>query len=76
MLFRSPANGYLPIGWTVEEWYEKRESDPDAVAAAAVKSMAVHVEAMLEFLGQGIPTFDYGNNIRQEAFNEAPYWLL
>jgi urocanate hydratase len=66
-----PANGYLPIGWTVEEWYEKRESDPDAVAAASVKSMAVHVEAMLEFLAQGIPTFDYGNNIRQEAFNEG-----
>src|SRR5210317_1641791 len=66
-----PANGYLPIGWTVEEWLAKREADPDAVAAASVKSMAVHVRAMLEFLGQGIPTFDYGNNIRQEAFNEG-----
>jgi urocanate hydratase len=66
-----PANGYLPIGWTVEEWLEKRASDPDAVAAASVKSMVVHVEAMLAFQSQGIPTFDYGNNIRQEAFNEG-----
>jgi urocanate hydratase len=66
-----PANGYLPIGWTVEEWLEKRASNPDAVVAAAVKSMAVHVRAMLEFDKQGIPTFDYGNNIRQVAFDEG-----
>ena len=66
-----PANGYLPIGWTVKEWFEKRESDPDAVAAASVKSMAVHVEAMLAFQEQGIPTFDYGNNIRQVAFDQG-----
>ncbi len=66
-----PANGYLPAGWTVEDWIEKRESDPDAVAAASVKSMAVHVEAMLEFQKQGVPTFDYGNNIRQVAFDEG-----
>ncbi len=66
-----PANGYLPIGWTVEEWLEKRESDPDAVAAAAVKSMAKHVEAMLEFAELGVPTFDYGNNIRQVAFDQG-----
>ena len=66
-----PANGYLPVGWTVEDWFEKRASDPDAVAAAAVKSMAVHVRAMLQFQAAGIPTFDYGNNIRQEAFNEG-----
>jgi urocanate hydratase len=66
-----PANGYLPIGWTVERWEEMRASDPDAVAAAARKSMAVHVRAMLEFHHAGIPTFDYGNNIRQEAFNEG-----
>ena len=66
-----PANGYLPAGWTVADWFAKRTSDPDAVAAAAVKSMAVHVQAMLEFQAQGIPTFDYGNNIRQEAFNEG-----
>jgi len=66
-----PANGYLPIGWTVEQWLQARISDPDTVAAAARKSMAVHVRAMLEFHKAGIPTFDYGNNIRQEALNEG-----
>ncbi len=66
-----PANGYLPIGWTLEQWQQGREDDPDAVAAAARKSMAVHVRAMLEFHAAGIPTFDYGNNIRQEALNEG-----
>jgi urocanate hydratase len=66
-----PANGYLPIGWTVEEWFERRESDPDAVVAASVKSMAVHVRAMLEFHAAGIPTFDYGNNIRQVALDQG-----
>jgi len=66
-----PANGYLPIGWTVEQWLEGRVNDPDGVAAAARASMAVHVRAMLEFNKAGIPTFDYGNNIRQEALNEG-----
>jgi urocanate hydratase len=66
-----PANGYLPIGWSVEQWEEGRVNDPDGVAAAARKSMAVHVRAMLEFQKAGIPTFDYGNNIRQEALNEG-----
>jgi urocanate hydratase len=66
-----PANGYLPIGWTVEQWVERRASDPDAVAVAARASMAVHVRAMLDFHEQGIPTFDYGNNIRQEALDEG-----
>ena len=66
-----PANGYLPIGWTVEEWFAKRKSDPDAVATAARASMAVHVRAMLAFHEMGIPTFDYGNNIRQEAKDEG-----
>jgi len=66
-----PANGYLPIGWTVKQWEEGRANDPDAVAAAARASMAVHVRAMLEFHKAGIPTFDYGNNIRQEALNEG-----
>ncbi len=66
-----PANGYLPIGWSVEEWLAKRSSDPDAVAAAAVKSMSVHVKAMLEFHKAGVPTFDYGNNIRQVAFDDG-----
>ncbi|MGR9092936.1 MAG: urocanate hydratase, partial [Gammaproteobacteria bacterium] len=55
-----PANGYLPIGWTVPQWFEQRERNPDAVVAAAVKSMAVHVRAMLDFQNRGIPTFDYG----------------
>jgi len=66
-----PANGYLPSGWTVEEWLAKRASDPDAVAAAATKSMSVHVKAMLEFHNAGVPTFDYGNNIRQVAFDDG-----
>ena len=66
-----PANGYLPIGWTLDQWEEGRRTDPDAVAAAARKSMVVHVRAMLEFNAAGIPTFDYGNNIRQEAQNEG-----
>ena len=62
-----PANGYLPIGWSVDEWRARRETDPDAVAAAARESIAVHVRAMLGFSEAGVPTFDYGNNIRQEA---------
>ncbi|MDT9600956.1 urocanate hydratase [Sphingosinicella rhizophila] len=66
-----PVNGYLPIGWTVDQWTEMRERDPKAVEAAARKSMAVHVEAMLSFRDMGIPTFDYGNNIRQEAKDEG-----
>ena len=66
-----PANGYLPIGWTVEEWFAKREADPEAVADAAKKSMAKHVEAMLKFAELGVPTFDYGNNIRQVAFDQG-----
>jgi urocanate hydratase len=66
-----PANGYLPQGWTVEEWIERRQSDPDAVVRAACRSMAVHVEAMLGFRKAGVPTFDYGNNIRQVAFDEG-----
>ncbi|NOR66636.1 MAG: urocanate hydratase [Woeseiaceae bacterium] len=66
-----PANGYLPIGWTVKQWEEGRANDPDGVAEAARASMAVHVRAMLEFNKAGIPTFDYGNNIRQEALNEG-----
>ncbi|MFK0299017.1 urocanate hydratase [Brevundimonas sp. NPDC090276] len=66
-----PVNGYLPSGWTVAEWEEKRVSDPAAVEAAARQSMAVHVQAMLDFHAQGIPTTDYGNNIRQVAFDQG-----
>ncbi|WP_292036184.1 MULTISPECIES: urocanate hydratase [unclassified Brevundimonas] len=66
-----PVNGYLPSGWTVAEWEEKRVSDPAAVEAAARQSMAVHVQAMLDFHAQGVPTTDYGNNIRQVAFDQG-----
>jgi urocanate hydratase len=66
-----PVNGYLPIGWSVDTWVEKRHSDPAAVAKAARASMAVHVRAMLEFQKAGVPTVDYGNNIRQMALEEG-----
>ena len=66
-----PVNGYLPIGWSVADWVEKRESDPAAVAKAAKASMAVHVRAMLDFQAAGVPTTDYGNNIRQVALDEG-----
>ena len=66
-----PVNGYLPIGWTVREWRDRRESDPKAVEAAARASMKVHVEAMVAFHKSGAPTLDYGNNIRQVAFDEG-----
>ena len=66
-----PFNGYLPAGWTVAEWMEKRQSDPAAVAKAARASMATHVKAMLAFQADGVPTTDYGNNIRQMAFEEG-----
>jgi urocanate hydratase len=66
-----PVNGYLPVGWTVAEWIDKREREPEVVAKAAKGSMARHVEAMLEFQKRGVPTTDYGNNIRQVAFDEG-----
>ena len=66
-----PVNGYLPIGWTVAEWIERRERQPEAVAKAAKASMAVHVRAMLDFQAAGVPTTDYGNNIRQVAKDEG-----
>jgi urocanate hydratase len=62
-----PANGYCPAGWSVAKWQEMRERDPAAVAEAARVSIAQHVEAMLAYKQMGVPTFDYGNNIRQEA---------
>lgn len=64
-------NGYLPSGWTVAEWEDKRVSDPAAVTAAAKTSIVDHVKAMLAFQTMGIPTTDYGNNIRQVAFDEG-----
>ena len=66
-----PVNGYLPSGWTVAEWEDARASDPAAVEAAARASMAVHVQAMLDFHARGVPTTDYGNNIRQVAFDQG-----
>jgi urocanate hydratase len=66
-----PVNGYLPAGWTLDEWFSKRESDPVAVAKAAKASMAVHVQAMLDLQAAGVPTTDYGNNIRQMAKDEG-----
>ena len=66
-----PVNGYLPIGWTIAEWDEKRVGDPKAVDRAARASMAVHVRAMLDFYRAGVPTVDYGNNIRQMALEEG-----
>ncbi|GJL92914.1 urocanate hydratase [Hyphococcus sp.] len=66
-----PVNGYLPLGWTMGEWREKRESDPKAVAKAARASMKVQVAAMLDFWNAGVPTLDYGNNIRQMALEEG-----
>ncbi len=66
-----PVHGYLPIGWSVEQWLAAQKSDPDGVRDAAKKSMRVHVEAMLAFHAQGIPTVDYGNNIRQMAKDEG-----
>ncbi len=62
-----PRNGYLPRGWTLEQWEERRASDPAAVEYAAKESMAVQVRAMLDFWHAGVPTLDYGNNIRQFA---------
>ena len=62
-----PVHGYLPIGWSLETWWHKQKTAPDEVRDAAKDSMRVHVEAMLAFEKQGIPTFDYGNNIRQMA---------
>jgi urocanate hydratase len=66
-----PVNGYLPKGWTVEEWIARRETDPAGVARAAKASMAEQVRAMLAFHADGVPTVDYGNNIRQMAKEEG-----
>jgi urocanate hydratase len=62
-----PVNGYLPQGWSVEQWDERRSGDPKGTAAAAAASMAKHVEYLLRFKHMGLPVFDYGNNIRQVA---------
>lgn len=66
-----PVHGYLPIGWTVEQWLAEQTAHPDRVRDAAKRSMRTHVEAMLAFHARGIPTVDYGNNIRQMAKDEG-----
>jgi len=66
-----PVNGYLPQGWTMARWREARESDPRSVEKAARASMKVHVAAMVDFWNAGVPTLDYGNNIRQVALEEG-----
>ena len=66
-----PVHGYLPIGWTVEQWLAEQQANPAKVRDAAKQSMRVHVEAMLAFHAAGIPTVDYGNNIRQMAKDEG-----
>jgi urocanate hydratase len=66
-----PINGYLPQGWTMAEWRARRETDPKAVERAARASMKTHVAAMVDFWNAGVPTVDYGNNIRQMALEEG-----
>ena len=66
-----PLHGYLPQGWTMAEWKTKQETAPKEVEAAARASMKVHVKAMVDFWNDGIPTLDYGNNIRQIAQDEG-----
>ncbi len=67
------VHGYLPAGWTVQGW-QAAQADAGQHAAlklAAAKSCAVHVQAMLDFQAMGIPTVDYGNNIRQVALDQG-----
>ncbi|MFK7954639.1 MAG: urocanate hydratase [Lysobacterales bacterium] len=66
-----PLNGYLPSGWSLEQWKDKRKTHPTEVEAASRASMKVQVNAMLDFWQREIPTLDYGNNIRQVAFDEG-----
>ena len=65
------VNGYLPSGWSVAEWEDRRQSDPGAVSSAAAASIARHVQAMLDFQASGAPVVDYGNNIRQVALDQG-----
>ena len=66
-----PINGYLPQNWSIAEWKTKRESNPKEVEKAARASMKIHVAAMVDFWNAGVPTLDYGNNIRQVALEEG-----
>ncbi len=64
-----PLHGYLPIGWSLEEWRDAATTNPEKVIHDAREAIATHVRAMLEWHHEGVPTIDYGNNIRQEAFD-------
>ena len=66
-------NGYLPIGWTVAQWKAAQSDHAQhaRLTEAAAQSCAQHVQAMLDFHAMGIPTVDYGNNIRQVAFDQG-----
>ena len=66
-----PLHGYLPLGWSWDEYVERGKAEPEAVVAAAKRSIAVHVRAMLAYHAMGVPTFDYGNNIRQMALEDG-----
>jgi urocanate hydratase len=66
-----PSSGYLPIGWSIEQWQRARQDDPASVNRAARAAIAVHVRAMLDFQAAGVPTVDYGNNIRQIALEQG-----
>ncbi|MFB1028931.1 MAG: urocanate hydratase [Thauera sp.] len=66
-----PLHGYLPIGWSWDDYVVRGKTEPERVVKAAKQSMAVHVRAMLDFQKMGVPTFDYGNNIRQMAQEEG-----
>ena len=65
------VHGYLPAGWTIARWQQAQQSDPKGLEAAARQSIVAHVNAMLAFQRMGIPTVDYGNNIRQVAWEEG-----
>lgn len=66
-----PVHGYLPQGWDIARWRTAQKTDPAGVSAAAKKSMARQVEAMLALQKSGSATVDYGNNIRQMALEEG-----
>ncbi|EPC8421067.1 urocanate hydratase [Bacillus wiedmannii] len=66
-----PLNGYIPVGYTLEEAAKLREEDPERYVQLSKESMKKHVEAMLAMQEKGAITFDYGNNIRQVAFDEG-----
>ncbi len=66
-----PINGYCPAGTSVDEWHRLQQDDPETLAVRAAESMRTHVEAMLGWHQQGVPVFDYGNNIRQVAKDQG-----